>query len=241
MLTLFFRSLVFNIFIYIWSFIFAVTFLPFLVLPLEYLSKMPSIWTGPVLWCARFVVGMKFEVIDVHNISKFPAIYASNHQSAWEVFAFPFLIDSASAIIKKEMMYFPIMGWFFKKFKMIPIDRTAAKKGNWLEDAHNAFTNGRSIFIFPEGTRVAVGGDVDFKNGIYRLYEKLQCPVVPVALNSGVFWPRKGFIKKPGIVKIKFLPHIMPGLQKEEFMRILSTNIKNEMKLLLEKSHMEAK
>jgi 1-acyl-sn-glycerol-3-phosphate acyltransferase len=154
-----------------------------------------------------------------------PVIYASNHQSTWEVFAFPFLIDNASAIIKKEMMYFPIIGLFFKKFMMIPVNRFGVKSGSWLQYAQNAFGKNRSIFIFPEGTRVAVDGKVSYKSGVYRLYEKLNCPVVPVALNSGYFWSRRSFKKYPGTVQVKFLDPIMPGLNSSEFMSLLQERI----------------
>lgn len=238
---LFFRSLIFNVFIYLWMMIFSICFLPFLILPLNMLSKLPSIWAGPVLWCARFVVKIKFEVIGSQNMisnsnmnknsrsssSSGPVIYASNHQSTWEVFAFPFLIDNASGIIKKEMMYFPIIGLFFKKFMMIPVNRFGMKKGHWLNYAKKAFEKNRSIFIFPEGTRVAVNREVKYKSGVYKLYQKLNCPVVPVALNSGYFWPRRGFFKYPGTVQAKFLKPIEPGLDQNEFMSILKERVVN--------------
>lgn len=254
-LNLFLRSLIFNVFIYLWMMAFSICFLPFLIFPLNVLFKLPSIWAGPILWCARFVVKIKFEVIGSQNMisnsniklnssqnsdqrlnldsviyssqNSTPVIYASNHQSTWEVFAFPFLIDNASGIIKKEMMYFPIIGLFFKKFMMIPVNRSGMKKGNWLNYAQKAFQKNRSIFIFPEGTRVAVNREVKYKSGVYKLYQKLNCPVVPVALNSGYFWPRRGFLKYPGTVQVKFLRAIEPGLDKNEFMSILENRIAN--------------
>lgn len=234
--SLFVRSFVFNIFIYVWCLVFCVLFLPFLLFPLNAIRKISHIWAGTVLAFAKIVIKLNFEVRGMHNIpTDTPVIFASKHQSSWEIFAFPFLIDNITAFVKKELIYIPILGLFLKKFKTISVDRNNPKK-NWLDIALDNVNNGTSILIFPEGTRVGINEAKIYKSGVYRLYEASSVPVIPVALNSGIFWPRRRFIKRPGKVIIEFLPMIKSGLNKDEFMKTLNHNVEEKTKKLIDEA-----
>jgi 1-acyl-sn-glycerol-3-phosphate acyltransferase len=152
---------------------------------------------------------------------------ASYHQSAWDTFAFLTFLDDGAYVIKKELTRIPIYGWLIIKAAMIPVDRTGGARAlrNMVCTARARLAAGRHIVIFPEGTRTAPGTHRAYHPGVAALYSQLAVPVVPVALNSGLFWPRRAFLKRPGHIVVEILPPIPPGLPRGDFMRRLESSI----------------
>lgn len=181
------------------------------------------VWLGTVAWVERNVSGITYQVIGRENIPKGACIIASKHQSAWETFKLHLILGDPAIVLKRELLSIPIIGWYMSRSGSIAIDRagrTKALSGMTLA-ARKAAAEGRPIVIFPEGTRAAVGESRPYKSGVAALYQDLNIPLVPMALNSGLLWPRDSFFKKPGMITVEFLPPIPPGLPREEMMQRL--------------------
>lgn len=190
------------------------------------------------LWILKVVAGTDSTVEGQENLPKGGCIVASKHQSFWEIIALLPQLESPTFILKKELMSIPVFGQYAKRMKMIPIDRS--KRGGaipaMLEEAKRAVGQGRQIVIFPEGTRVAPGAAPDYRQGVYRLYEALDLPVVPVALNSGLYWPRKDVRRWPGTIRAELLPPLQPGLSRTDFLAHLREAIETRSKALLDEA-----
>lgn len=183
------------------------------------------------------IAGTKVEFEGLENLPEGGFIVAAQHQSFWDTFALMPYLNSPVFIYKKELGKIPLFGSCLQKTKMIPVDRSARGKAmaGVLKDARREVTeNGRQLFIFPEGTRRAVGAPLDYKFGVGRIYQDIDMPIVPVALVSGLFWPRHSFLRQPGQFKAKILPPIEPGLSIEDVMeRLVSeTQIASDQLLL---------
>ncbi len=148
---------------------------------------------------------------------------AVKHQSTWDVFALTNYLDEPAVILKSELMKIPFLGWFATKMDMIPVKRGKGRVAvkQLIKDVRIRADQGREIFIFPEGNRRAPGAEPHYKRGIVAMYKDLGIPVIPVALNSGLYWRRREFTRRPGKVIVEFLPAIEPGLEYEDFMRAL--------------------
>ena len=173
-------------------------------------------------------MGIEYEVRGMKNLPiDQPFVIASKHQSAWDTFIFNIIILNCSYVVKRELFWFPFFGWFLKRVGMISIDRSgnisAIKK--LLSDCQNRLEAGRSIVIFPQGTRTAPGVSMPYLPGVAAIYTHCHVPVVPTALNSGVFWPRRTLMKKPGTIIVEFLPLIEPGLPRHTFAKRLKSMI----------------
>ena len=243
-MTSFLRSFVFDIFFYTWSAFCVIFFLPTLI------SRPTALWTNNlwaagVFWGCDHVLGLRYEVRGAENLPQGPYFIASKHQSAWETIIFHHLIPDAAYVLKKELMRVPLFGWFMKRLRMIPVSRnkkTAMQDiRTMLEASDTAIRHHQVIVIFPEGTRSRPGTAGTYHSGVALMYSHLNVPVVPVALNSGLFWPRKGLIKKSGLITIEFLKPIPPGLSKKEFMVRLEHDIETaSLRLYKEgQSHVE--
>jgi len=176
----------------------------------------------------------------MHNIPATPCLIASKHQSVWDTTVFFSIIPRAAIVAKKELLKLPVFGWYMKKLEEIPIDRSAggAALREMVRASRKALAKGRYIIIFPEGTRVNINEKKKFQPGVYALYSMLNIPVVPVALNSGYFWPRHSKIRKSGTLVLEFLPPISGKMNKEEFMNKLEGEMnKATKKLLSEAGH----
>lgn len=231
------RSLAFNFAFYAWT---AVCTLLTLLTP--FLSKA-RIFFPAVLWARGVtgllrIVGIRVEVRGRHHILPAPCIYASKHQSAWETTAFFGLLGPLSAVVKRELLAIPVFGWYVRQCGQIPVDRAGGDKAlrTMLRPARKAVAEKRPILIFPEGTRVAVGAKRAFLPGVFALYNLLRVKVVPVALNSGVFWPRRTFLKRSGTIVVEFLPAIPAGLSRAEFMGRLEQAIEGATRRLVEEA-----
>ena len=213
------RSLLFNLLFYLNLLLLLIAALLKLVLPRGAILWVVRLWARNNHWLLRTVCGISFELRGLDRIPPGPLLVASKHQSAWETFAlFPLFADPAF-ILKRELMWLPLFGWFAWKAGMIPVDRGArsqalaaiAARGK-IELARN-----RQIVIFPEGTRRPPGAPPSYKYGIVHLYAESAVACLPIALNSGLFWPRRSFRRYPGTIVAEFLDPIAPGLDKQVF------------------------
>jgi len=173
-----------------------------------------------ICWLMRAIVGTRIEVRGRRNLPEGAALVAAKHQSPWDTIGLVPMLHDPAFVLKAELLAIPVYGAFCRKFEMIAIarDKRGAALRQLLKDAQSRAADNRHILIFPEGTRQPVGAPPDYKPGIVALYEALDLPCVPLALNSGLFWPRKGMGYRPGTIVVEFLPPIMPGLERKAFM-----------------------
>lgn len=172
-----------------------------------------------LVFCLKYLAGIDHKLIGTENIPEGQAIIGCNHQSAWETFIFSLLFDDLAIVIKKELLKKPIAGLYFNRLGCIPVDRESPVKAikTLLKFGTEAYKRGKSILIFPNGTRASVDEHVEYKSGIYALYKSLTVPVVPAHVDSGKYWGRNSFKKVPGTIHLEFKEPIAPGLSKEEF------------------------
>jgi len=179
------------------------------------------------VWLLRIICGTRMEVRGHEKLLPGPVIVAAKHQAAWDTFALVPLMRDPAMVMKAELLSIPLYGDFCRKFELIPIQRELgpAALRQMAREARRRAGEGREIVIFPEGTRRAPGAAPAYKPGVLFLYEDLKIPVCPIALNSGVFWPRRSFLRYPGTIVVEFLDPIPPGLPRREFMERLQEAI----------------
>jgi 1-acyl-sn-glycerol-3-phosphate acyltransferase len=209
-----------------------------MLLPALRMMRFGTEWSRVTLWLLRFSVGLTHEVRGRANLPEGAALIAMKHQSAWDTFAAPILFPLAAMVIKRELGYVPFYGWYALKAGMIPIDRKGgAKTLKAMVDAcRDRLSKHRSILIFPEGTRNAVGAKVRYQPGVAALYSALDVPLVPVAVNSGLFWGRRAFTKRPGKVIVEILPAIPPGGDRRAVLAQLQERIEQATARLVAES-----
>jgi len=229
------RSLLFNFLFALWTGLIFVLSLPTLVLPRGAVWWMGGLWVRGALLLLRAIVGLGHRVRGAEHRVAGPAIYAAKHQSAWDTLVFPLLLDKPAYVLKQELIRVPLFGSYLKQCGMIPVDRQGggAALKRMLKAARAAVAQGRSILIYPEGTRTPPGERRPYHPGVAALYGDLGVPVVPVALNSGLFWGRRAFRKRPGTITIEFLPAIPPGLPRREFMQELQARMEGASERLV--------
>jgi 1-acyl-sn-glycerol-3-phosphate acyltransferase len=232
------RSVIFNLLFYLTLVVYLAAALPTLLLPYRYLIGVARAWARTNLWLLRVVCGIKADFRGLERIPRGGAIIASKHQSMWETFALLTLVDDPTFILKRELMWIPLFGWFLWKAEMIPVNRGA--RGPALaamtERAKAEVQRGRQIIIFPEGTRRPPGAEPQYKFGVAHLYAETGVPCVPVALNSGVFWPRRSFRRFPGTIVVQVCEPIAPGLDKSAFIARLQEVVETASAELLEEA-----
>lgn len=229
------RSILFNVLYLLWSVVIHVVCLPLLLAPAAWVWKAVHLWVGGTLLLLRVCCGLGCRELGLEHFPHGPAIIAAKHQSAWETLFLSRRLDRPAFILKRELLSIPLFGWFLRKAGMIAVDRSgkAAALKQMVRDANRAFAEGRQIIIFPEGTRVAPGVHKPYQPGIAALYGQLNVPVVPVALNSGLYWGRQAWTKKPGRILIEYLPAIPPGLDRKAFMAELEARLEPASRKLL--------
>ena len=192
-------------------------------------------WTHFARRGLKLIVGLDHEIRGRENLPDGPSILASKHQSAWDTMAFLWLFPRPVYIIKKELLSIPLWGRCAARCGHIPVDRAggAAALKQMVRAARAALAKGRHVVIFPEGTRVAPDERHPYHPGIAALYAQASVPVVPVALNSGVFWGRRSFHKQPGTIILEFLPAIPPGLDRKAFLGELENRLESASDRLL--------
>lgn len=227
----FVRSVLFNIAFFLGSTVMCVGLIWTLILPRKPATFFYNLYFRIVYLFQRLILGIKYDIKGLENLpTDRNYIIASKHQSASETMLFPLILKDPAIILKKELLQIPLWGWYAKKAGMIGIDRSAREKALKLmiDGAEKVFAENRPIIVFPQGTRTSVDDQTNqpsYKRGILRLYNNLDCPVVPVALNTGVFWGKNKFFKRAGRATIEFLPPIEQGLSPTEFMSTLQERI----------------
>jgi 1-acyl-sn-glycerol-3-phosphate acyltransferase len=229
------RSLLFNLLFYVTTALYVVLGSPLLFAPRSWAMAALANHAHFELFLLRHIVGLKLEVRGHDKLPRTACLVASKHQSAWETFALIPLFRDPALLMKRELFWIPFHGWFSKKFEMIPVDRDKgpAALRAMLRETRKRVVDGREIIIFPEGTRRPPGAPPDYKTGVVLLYEALGIPCVPVALNSGLFWPRRSLLRRPGTIVVEFLDPIPPGLPKSEFLSRLIESIETASNRLL--------
>jgi 1-acyl-sn-glycerol-3-phosphate acyltransferase len=241
------RSIVYNALFYVNLVALLFVALLTLLLPRKAVLKMAETWGRVSVWLLRVVVGTRVEFRGLEHLTtdrlEGPMIIAAKHQSTFETFALLKLFDDFTFIVKRELMWIPIFGWCMWKGRMIPVDRGAGSQAliEMTERAMCEIRTGRQLVIFPEGTRRAAGAEPRYKFGVAHLYGEIGVPCVPVALNSGLFWPRRAFMRFPGTIVVEFLPPIPPGMDKQAFFARLQNDIESATARLLEEGRAELK
>lgn len=221
------RSVLFNLVFIFWTVVPTATFLWILFLPQEKVFKAVTFWQRSLALFEKKILKLDYRIVGWEHVPDGPCIVASKHQSAWETCKLNVLFGNPAIVLKKELTYVPIWGWYAKASGLIPIDRKAGVRAIqiMMKAARAAKERGRKIVIFPQGTRVRPGAHKPYRVGVAGLYQELNLPVVPMAVNSGLFWPKGAFFKKPGTVTIEFLPPIEPGLPRSAFMHKLEAQL----------------
>jgi 1-acyl-sn-glycerol-3-phosphate acyltransferase len=222
-----FRSVLFNVVFYLNLFVHLIAALPTLILPRRAIIEVARFWARTNIWLLRLICGIDVEFRGRSKIPPGPLLVVSKHQSMWETFALLLLLRDPAYIMKRELMWIPFFGWYTWKASMIPVDRG---KGSQALAGMNAcarreLARDRQIIIFPEGTRRAPGAEPRYKYGVVHLYVETGVPCLPIALNSGLFWPRRSIRRNPGTIRVEVLDPIPPGLDKEAFFAQLQQSI----------------
>jgi 1-acyl-sn-glycerol-3-phosphate acyltransferase len=209
------RSLLFNLAFYGWTMILCVALFWMLFIPRRRMIAVVTWYLGTLAWLERTIIGLNYQVLGREHL---PAggcyLVAAKHQSVWETMKLHALLGDPAIVLKWELLFLPFWGWYAAKAGLIAVRRGAkgAAVASLLRGARRVRAEGRPIVIFPQGTRVAPGDYRPYKVGISVLYDDLQVPVIPMAVNSGLFWRRRGFLRRPGLITVQFLPAIPPGL-----------------------------
>jgi 1-acyl-sn-glycerol-3-phosphate acyltransferase len=221
------RSLLFNAAFYFLTIVMAVLGLPVLLAPRRWAAAFGRLWAVSVLQLLGWCAGLTHEVRGMANLPAGPAIIAMKHQSAWDTFAVPVVFNDPAIVLKRELMLIPFYGWYLWKAGMIAIDRGARAGAlkRMMASGQRVADDQRAIVIFPEGTRTAPGTRQPYQPGVAALYRQLGLPLVPVAVNSGVFWGRRRFAKRAGRITLEILPAIPPGGERRAVMAELEERI----------------
>jgi len=220
---------------YVWSAAVAILGTPLLLAGPGPILKMFDFWASGILVLLRVICGVRVEIRGREHVPTGPALVAPKHQCMLDVFAQFTVLPKTAFVMKQELMWIPWFGWYASKVRTVVIKREtqAAALKKLVREAKERFAENRQVVIFPEGTRTEPGAPGDYKPGIAALYRELDVPVHPVATNSGVHWPRHGFLRKPGVIVFEYLEPIPPGLKRAEFMRILQERIETASEKLL--------
>ena len=217
---LYLRSLLFNVAFYLNTLVQMIVFTPIYFLsPRKKAWWIAKNWARSNLWLQKLIAGTESRIEGLENLPEGSFILAPKHQSLWDTIAFYPYLDDPVYILKRELTWIPLFGWYVMKMRMIAIDR--ASRSRALKQAmaigRERMAEGRQLIIYPEGTRRPPGAEPAYKWGITELYAGLNVPVVPVAHVAGLYWPRRKFLRHPGTIHARFLKPIEPGLSKEAF------------------------
>lgn len=224
------RGALFQAAFYLWTTLLAILYLPLLVAPRGFVQKAVRFWLAGVLVLARVICGLRWKIIGLEHIEHVrnaALVVAAKHQSAWETMIFHQLLADPVFAVKRELFAVPLFGWYMQKVGCIRIDRASRVRAlrSMVEGAVAAVAAGRQVIVFPEGTRVAPGVAQPYHAGIAAIYDRIEAPVVPVALNSGVFWGRRRLRKYPGMITLEILPPMPSGLDRRTFLHELRQRI----------------
>ena len=232
------RALLFTVVFYVNTAVFLILGSPLLLGPRSWAMAGLRAHARTCLFWQRLIAGTRMEVRGIENLPVGACLVAAKHQSAWDTFALVPLFNDPAIVMKAELGLIPFYGWFSHKFRHVLVrrDRGPVALRQLIRDAKDRAAQGRQILIFPEGTRRSPGAPPDYKPGVVALYEGLQLPCVPVALNSGLFWPRRSLERHPGTIVVEFLPPIPAGQNRKQFKVLLEKQIEAATTRLIEEA-----
>ena len=228
------RALLFNLGYFGFTAVLAVVGLPML-LRRRWTAAYAKFWTGLILHWLKLTVGLDHQFRGLENLPEGAYILAPKHQSSWDTLVLNHLVRDPAVVLKRELTRIPVFGWYLSRVGNIVIDRKAGPNAirRLVSQGRAVVAQGRPIVIFPEGTRGPVGGKLPYQPGVAALYVQLGVPLVPVALNSGPFWGRLTFIKRPGRITVEILPPIAPGLDRRRVLAELEQRVESATTRLL--------
>lgn len=220
---IFLRSIAFNVLFYLGTLVYLIIALPTFFMRYTAILAVAKSWARFNLMLLRVVAGLDYEIRGREKMPPGAVLVAAKHQSAWETFALLPLFPNPVFILKRELQWIPIFGWLTIKGRMVPVDRRKGAKAltAMIERARIELALQRQLIIFPEGTRRPAGAEPAYKYGVAQIYVAEGVPCVPIALNSGLFWPRRSILRHPGKVLVEILDPIPPGLDRDEFFKRL--------------------
>jgi 1-acyl-sn-glycerol-3-phosphate acyltransferase len=229
------RALAFNLASVAWTAILGTIGLPFLFTPRAVTMRFGRFWAASVLLLLRLIVGLDHEIRGLDRVPRSGCIIAMKHQSAWDALALPVVLGDPAVVVKRELLLLPFYGWYAARAGSIAIDRKAGAGAlrRMLIRARPVAAAGRPIVIFPEGTRVAPGERRAYQPGVAALYQALALPLVPAAVNSGLYWGRRSFVKRKGRIVLEFLEPIPPGRTRPRVMAELERRVETATAALL--------
>lgn len=233
------RSLIFNLLMYVIMPIYAVIFFPFALLSPKGAHFACHFYTVTILWMARWMLGLRTEIRG--EVPTGEVLVAAKHQSFFDIIIIFNALPAAKFIMKSELLFAPILGQYAWRLGCVPVNR--GKKGQAIEKMVNDVKAGLQrpgqLVIYPQGTRVAPGSQKPYKVGTAVLYQQLQQPCVPVATNAGIFWPKRGVYRKPGLAVVEFLPTIPVGMSNNELVEELESSIESASNELMREAGFE--
>jgi 1-acyl-sn-glycerol-3-phosphate acyltransferase len=241
MVSIFLRSLVYNVLFYALLIFWILVAIPTFLMPPRAFMTVAKAWARSSVWMMRVVCNTRVDYRGREKIPEGPLIVASKHQSMWETFALMPFFDAPLFIYKRELAWIPFFGWYLMKSEMIGVDRSGGLRSlmDMARRAPKAIRSGRQLIIFPEGTRRPVDAPPHYMTGVGQIYANSGVPCIPVALNSGLFWPRRTFMRYPGTLVVEFLDPLPPGLNRKEFVTRIATSIEDATGRLVEAARAE--
>lgn len=223
------RAGAFNLVFALWTILIGTLALPILLLPRRVNMEFGRFWAQSVLVLLRLVVGLDCEVRGRERLPRGGYILALKHQSAWDALIVPIVLGDPAVVVKRELLWFPIYGWYAARSGSIGIDRKggAGALRRMVAAARPVIAAGRPVVIFPQGTRAAPGLSLPYQPGVAALYQALGVPLVPAAVNSGLYWGRRSFLKRKGRIVLEFLDPIAPGWPRKKLMGEIERRIEN--------------
>jgi 1-acyl-sn-glycerol-3-phosphate acyltransferase len=229
------RSLAFNFAFLAWTAIVGTMGLPLLIAPRAVTMRFGRFWARVVLFLLRVIVGLEHEIRGFERIPRGACIVAVKHQSTWDTLILPVVLGDPACVLKRELLFVPLYGWYAARAGSVAVDRKAGASAlrRLVATARPIAAEGRPIVIFPEGTRVAPAASLPYQPGVAALYQALELPLVPAAVNSGYFWGRRSFVKRPGRIVLEFLEPIPPGRPRRRVMAELKQRVETATAALL--------
>jgi 1-acyl-sn-glycerol-3-phosphate acyltransferase len=231
----FLRSFLYQLVFLPWTLAISVLYLPLLAFSSRaFMNRSAALWLNGAVWFQKVILGLSIDIRGRENLPPGPVLIAAKHQSAWDTMVFHHLLPDPAYILKQELLSLPFIGWYLRKSGQVAIDRKAGIKALKLmvEGARKALGEKRQIIIFPEGHRQPPGATGDYHSGVAMLYAALDVPLVPVALNSGLFWRRNAFLRHSGVITLEFLPPLPRGLDRKAVMATLEERIEGATRKL---------
>src|ERR1700678_2731253 len=224
---LFLRSLIFNVFLYVFTALSSIVAIVIAMLRPRKSAAFARWWSRAWLKVYEIVCGVSYQVKGREHLPEGGCVIAMKHQSTWDTFAMFAIFPEPVFVFKSELARIPFFGWTLLRMGCIPIKRGTGKLAldSMIQGTVAACSRGQQVVVFPEGTRGVVGQPATYKSGVSHLYQAMGGVVVPVALNSGLFWPRRGFLRRPGIITLEILPPIPPGLDRKDMQQRLVDDI----------------